>query len=81
MELRKIPDNFPFKIRSSGAMTLILEKDGGFTFENSSPVQKDALVAQYDPTDCGNTLLMAWTGQYKTDIFIVTPHDLERFYK
>jgi hypothetical protein len=77
----KIPDDFPHKIRKSALFTLILIKRGGDVFfENASPVQKDALVEQFDETG-GDLLLMTWTGQYRSDVFLVTPADLERHYK
>jgi len=81
MELRTLPDDFRHKIRTNGGMTLILITEfGDMSFENSSPVKKDALIADYNE-DGGDTLLLAWTGQYKTDIFLLTQEDLNKHYR
>lgn len=82
MQPRKLPDTFPHKIRSSGSFTLILlNGDKEFSFENSSPLQKDALIDEYRSGDSDCVLLLAWTGQYKTDIFELTEEDLDKHYK
>jgi hypothetical protein len=78
MQLRDITSNFPHSIRNSGLFTLILvAPDGGIQFENNR-TGKDNLVNLFQTN--GGKLMMAWTGQYKTDIFNVTKDDLENFY-
>jgi len=83
MELRKLADNIGgIKIRTSGGMTLILmDGDKVFSFENSSPLQKDKLIEAYEAGDSDFVLLLAWTGQYKTDIFELSQEDLDKHYK
>ena len=82
MKTRSLPEDFPFKIRTSSAMTLILiQNDSNETFfENSSPNGKDELLSHYSESE-GDTLLLAWTGKYKTDIFLIDEVDIEKHYR
>lgn len=87
---KQLPENIPFKIRTSGTMTLILMQEtifgasggeDGIEYENTSPLNKDKLVEKYlrDPDDC--ILFLAWTGSYKTDVFLLTEEDIDKHYK
>lgn len=80
MEPRKL-ENYPYKIRKHSGSTLILiKKNGEISFENASPVGKDMLVEAYSPDD-GDVLLLAWTGNYRTDIFRLTDANLRGLYR
>lgn len=81
MTPRKLPENFPFKIRTSGAMTLILIDGVAVAFENSSPLGKDKMIDSFMEFDGRAMLLLAWTGQYKTDIFELTREDILKHYR
>ena len=79
MKPRSLPENFSIKLRTSGIITLILITEfGDISFENTA-TGKDKLMESYNPD--ADTMLMAWTGQYKTDIFELTPEDLKTFYR
>lgn len=88
MDFREIPEFMPFKIRTAKTMTLILIElclygasggTAGAGFANTA-TEKDALLKRFRPDD-GGILLLAWSGEYRTDIFYVTKEDLERHYK
>lgn len=93
MKLKTLPENFPFKIRNSSAMTLMLLDmrlimaagfDDGCEFENTSPLAKDKLVErfmEFDASDNDTILLLAWNGQYRTDIFELTREDISKHYR
>lgn len=92
MKLKTLPENFQHKIRSNAGMTLILfDKnligaaglDDGVYFENSSPLGKDKLVERFMAFDVEGApiMLLAWTGQHRTDIFQVSREDILRHYK
>jgi hypothetical protein len=75
------PENFrvcdlkPWKlIRDNQRMTLILIKANGEACYERTRAGKDALVQRFDAES--DLLLLAWTGQHKTDIFLVTPENL-----
>ncbi len=70
------PEFFP-KIRTSKGMTLILvTTDGDATFA-SDVFGKEEIISKRKPEDL---LMLAWTGQWSTDIFLVTDGDLEKFW-
>lgn len=74
-----LPTPFPYKIRNSKEMTLILVKaDGSVSIVVDGRADKDALVARYDN---GDILLMAWTGQWSTNIFLLTRADIDNHYR
>lgn len=85
MQLRNLPDDFEkrgLKFRTAQSMTLILITEAGeILFENSSPLQKDELMKLYGGDGSGDVMLLAWNGQYKTDIFELTDEDLRKHYK
>jgi hypothetical protein len=78
-KLRSAPENgFPFKIKRDRGVTLILVKcDGNVSFAVNQR-EKDLLRAKYED---GDLLMLAWVGEYRTDIFHVTRKDLERDYE
>jgi hypothetical protein len=72
------PTSPPTGVRKGGIYSLILVKvDGSAQYANTA-TGKDRLVSEFDPTT--DLLLMAWTGQWKTDIFHLTKEDLDRIY-
>lgn len=66
------------KIRTNRFFTLILVKQNGSATWGSTVLLKDSIV---DSFESGDLLLMAWKGQYKADIFILTKENLEEHYK
>jgi len=79
---RRIPDDFRFKIRTSGSMTLIFTKtleETGLPMVQyaNTATEKDKLLdsMQWD------RILLAWNGNYRTDVFDLTPEDLEKHYQ
>lgn len=77
---KKLPDDFSLSIRTIKGMTLILVKHGKSIDFGNTCGEKDSIVDSYSPTQ-GDTLLLAWTGTYRTDIFELTGEDLDRHYK
>jgi hypothetical protein len=76
--LRKLDGALPAHLRNDQAMTFILVQSSGEVRYAHSRIDKDRLVAAYDEgADC---LMLAWTGQYKTDVFELTRAELERRY-
>jgi hypothetical protein len=76
--LRTAPEGgFPFSIRGNRGVTLILVKTDGTVHSASNQGDKDALKSKYQD---GDLLMLAWVGQWRTDIFHVTDADLERNY-
>lgn len=70
------PEYFP-KIRTSKGMTLILVTTiGDVTFANDVH-GKEEIIRKRKSEDL---LMLAWTGQWSTDIFLVTDEDLEKFW-
>lgn len=73
------PDQYEPKIRESTLKTLILvtaEGSATYAVDRSS---KDAIIAQWKPDD--DMLLMAWTGKWRTDIFLMTKAEIDTFYR
>ena len=76
---RSIPADFPYAdIRAARELTLVLIKANGESGFASDRAGKDATVAAFEP---GDLLLMAWTGQWRTDMFRLTADDLSRYYR
>lgn len=77
---RALPADFPYSdIRAARELTLILIKAGGITGWANDRAGKDAIVASFE--SAADLLLMAWTGQWRTDIFRLTAKDLARYYR
>jgi hypothetical protein len=78
--LRKLPDDLHFKIRTSGSMTLIyIPRDSAIpTFANTA-TGKDKIIEEADLAV--DTVLVAWNGNYKTDIFEYTSEDHRKHYR
>ena len=68
---RDLPEHHP-DLRRSRAMTLLRVRDGHTVFANTMS-GKDALLADLRATD---TVLVAWTGRFKTDIFTLSHDEL-----
>jgi hypothetical protein len=67
-----------FDLRTHQGSTLILIKSSGDAMYGRTRADKDHIVAEFDgKTDL---LLWAWTGTYKTDIFLLTREELDRYY-
>lgn len=78
-DFRALPGDFPYSdIRAARELTLVLIKAGGVAGWANDRAGKDAIVAAFEPVD---TLLMAWTGQWRTDMFRLTADDLARYYR
>jgi hypothetical protein len=77
---RKLTDNSkPSSIRDEEHMTLILVKATGEACYERTRTGKDELVTRFDEKN--DLLLLAWTGQYKTDIFQLSADDLATCYR
>lgn len=68
----------PAKIRVSDGCTLILIKSTGEASFGRTRADKDETIAAYEAPDL---LLLAWTGQYRTDIFELSPGDIANYYR
>ena len=75
---RTLAADFPWKIRTSRRLTLISVKPSGEACYAIACSDKDAIVAAHA---LGDLLLLAWMGQYTTDIFLLSAQDLEQHYK
>lgn len=78
LNFRTLPADLPGKIRTDQGMTLISVKPTGEARYGRTVGDKDSIVREYLPSDL---LLLAWTGQYRTDVFLLSPADLERSYR
>ena len=74
---RTLPDELPSALRTDQGMTFISIKSDGTARYGRTVADKDAIVEEH--TD-GDLLLLAWTGQWRTDVFLVTKADLARHY-
>ena len=74
---RALPLEAP-RLRDDQAMTLILIKASGEACYAHGRTAKDELVARYEPAS--DMLLCAWTGQWKTDVFLLSINDIEARY-
>lgn len=76
--LRNLPEDFEGPIRTRQTLTLIVvDEDGMVSFANTA-TGKDIII---DHLHEGELLMMAWNGQYRTDIFLLTAADIEKHYK
>jgi hypothetical protein len=67
------------KIREGKHLTLILVKESGEAMFANTRTGKDELIAQFNPQ--ADLLLLAWTGEWRTDIFHLSSEDVQRHYK
>jgi hypothetical protein len=74
---RSLPANAP-KLRNDQSLTLILVKADGSARYGHGRVDKDAIVQSFNELE--DMLLLAWTGSYKTDVFVLTQADLDAHY-
>lgn len=58
---------------------MILIQGTGEARYGRTRADKDAIVAEFNERT--DLLLWAWTGQYHTDIFLLTAKDLDRYYR
>jgi len=72
------PKSPPVGIRNQGIFSLILVKANGVAHFANSATGKGKIVSAFDPVT--DLLLIAWTGQWKTDIFHLTKEDLDLVY-
>jgi hypothetical protein len=75
---RTIINELGFKIRDVQTSPLILVKTSGECGFGATPLDKDSLVAKFDPK--GDLLLWAWCGQFRTDVFVLSKEDLDKYY-
>jgi hypothetical protein len=79
-ELRILEASAPVgSLRTDRAKTLILVKANGQACFAKSAGEKDALMRSYEPG--ADLLMLAWTGNFSTDIFLLTQQDLDRHYR
>jgi hypothetical protein len=79
-ELRKLEASDPVgSLRTDRGKTLILIKANGEKSFAKSAGEKDLLLQRYDSAT--DLLMLAWTGNYSTDIFLLTQQDLDRHYR
>lgn len=77
--LRKLPDDLPFKVRTAVSMTLIyIPKDGKPPQFANTATGKDKIIEEADLAV--DTVLLAWNGKYKTDIFEYKSEDHGKHY-
>lgn len=69
----------PFKIRDAPRSPLILITRFGKAEYAAAPADKDALLSRFNHA-AGDQLLWAWTGEWRTDVFILSPKDVELYY-
>lgn len=74
---RLTPGALPCPIRDmAGSALVLITADGAVDFE-SCKSGKDSLVARYTDNDI---LLFLWHGHWRTDPFLVTRDDLDKYY-
>lgn len=73
-----LPEELPTKIRTHEGMTLIDVKPSGAARYGRTRADKDAIIAEHV---VGDLLLLAWTGQWRTDIFLLSAQDIDRHYR
>jgi len=77
-EFKILPKDFYGKISNMPTCPLILIKENGdITYGGQ---HKNKVIEDYDEGN-GDVLLFAWTGKWRTDMFIVTQEDLDKHYK
>lgn len=65
-------------LRTDRSKTLILVQANGQASFAKSAGEKDLLVQRYESAT--DLLMLAWTGKFSTDIFLLTQQDLDRHY-
>lgn len=65
-------------LRNDARLTLILVKTTGEASYARTRGDKDAMIARLKD---GDLLLMAWTGNHYSDVFLLSREDVERYYK
>jgi hypothetical protein len=75
---RQLEGNAVPLIRPSTRMTLILVAADGFATYAIAVSDKDALLARRKQ---GDLLLLAWMGEWRTDVFLLSDSDLEKYYR
>jgi len=68
----------PFKIRTADHTTLILVKASGDAMYGRTRSDKDDIIADFNAD--ADLLLWAWTGQFRTDIFLLKQDDIKHYY-
>lgn len=79
-DFKALPGNFgefDRNMRDMPVSPLILIKANGEISYGGQ--HKDDVVDSYDEV-AGDILLFAWSGQWRTDVFIVTADNLKKFY-
>lgn len=71
---KTLPADFAHKIMDMPQSPLILVKTDGTIMWG-----KDGVLQNYDEKS-GDVVLFAWSGNYRTDMFIVTAADLKKHY-
>lgn len=59
-------------------MTLIFVNPSGTVTYSNMVSGKELIVESYKEGEC--LLMLAWTGQYRTDIFLITKDDLDKMW-
>ena len=73
-----LPPDEPRGLRADAGKTLILIKANGTACYARTMTTKDELLDRYVPSE--DLLLLAWTGQWRTDIFVLTKEDINTRY-
>ena len=63
----------------AACVTLARVRDGAIVFCNGKGDKKAMLADAMTDVAAGDVFFLAWTGQWKTDIFAVTSDDLARW--
>jgi hypothetical protein len=79
INFRALAADFSGSIREGQQYSPILVKANGEASYGHTRSDKDSIVASFDGGS--DLLLMAWTGQYRTDIFHLTQGDLDAHFK
>jgi len=77
LNFRTLPADLPANIRTDQGMTLISVKADGAARYGRTVGDKDSIITEQAD---GDLLLLAWTGQWRTDIFVLSRADIERHY-
>jgi hypothetical protein len=78
LNFRALPEDLPGKIRTADGMTLIDVKPSGAARYGRTRADKDAIIAEHA---VGDLLLLAWAGQWRTDIFLLSLQDIDKHYR
>jgi hypothetical protein len=78
-KLRELPADFGGSIRKDSSLTLIMIDGAAEVRFANRASDKDELRRYYDThSDC--KLLIAWTGNWRTDLFALSADELERYW-